>query len=194
MGDIAGNLHIGVTTKAGIYYQYLLEQNSVDLVREFSTRTKTEGCVFDDRTGRLYIAEEEIGLYHYPANPADGDLETTIARVGENGLMHDFEGVTLYPQSKDGGYLILSSQGNDTFAVFDLPSHERIGQFTIGDGVVDRVTHTDGIDVIATPTPRFPKGFFVVQDNDNKEPTVPDGEEQNFKIVDWREIESGLKQ
>lgn len=197
MGKVGDALHVGVTTKAGIYYQYALGQDlqnpTLDLVRQFSTRTKTEGCVFDDRTGKLYIAEEETGLYHYPADPAQGDTETTIALRGENGLMHDFEGVTIYPEGANGGYLILSSQGNNTYGLFELPSHKRVGQFTITAGAVDRVTHTDGIDVIATPTTRFPKGFFVVQDNDNKEPTIADAEEQNFKIVDWRKIAKYLK-
>ncbi len=198
LGQVGAEFHVGVTTKLGIYYQYILSHEkggfSVDKVREFSTGTKTEGCVFDDRTQSLYIAEEMGGLYYYRANPSEGDTQTELARIGQYGMMGDLEGVTIYPEGEDGGYLLVSSQGNNSYAAFTLPDHKFKGQFEIVEGIVDRTSVTDGIDVIATPTARFPKGFFVAQDNDNKEPTVEDAEEQNFKIVDWRDIEAGLNQ
>lgn len=192
LGNIGQSMHVGVTTKAGIFHQYVLSGETLTKVRKFSTRSQAEGCVFDDRTGRLYIAEENKGLFHYPADPAKGDKQTIIALYGEHGLMADLEGVTVYPDGDDGGYLIQSSQGNDSYVVFDLPSHKFAGQFRIVPGIVDGVTHTDGLDVIAKPTSRFPRGFLVVQDNDNNDPHLIGQEEQNFKIIDWRKIEQGL--
>lgn len=193
LGNIGPELHVGVTTKAGVFHQYVLNGKTLTKVREFSTHSQAEGCVFDDRTRRLYIAEERTGLFHYPADPAMGNKQTMIALYGEHGLMADLEGVTVYPEGDDGGYLIQSSQGNDSYVVFDLPSHKFAGQFRIVPGIVDGVTHTDGIDVIAKSSSQFPKGFLVVQDNDNKDPTALGEEEQNFKIIDWRKIEQGLK-
>ena len=107
--------------------------------------------------------------------------------------MGDLEGVTVYPEGDEGGYLIVSSQGNNSYVAFTLPDYQFKGQFEIAEGAVDRTTVTDGIDVTAKSTERFPKGFFVVQDNQNSEDAIEGQEKQNFKVVDWREIEAGLK-
>ena len=52
----------------------------------------------------------------------------------------------------------------------------------------NRVTHTDGLDVSSAALPGFPRGVLVVQDDGNPDPEV----DQNFKVVDWREIEKVL--
>lgn len=50
------------------------------------------------------------------------------------------------------------------------------------------------ISVTSTPTARFPKGFLVVQDDmDDTSPRNDALKKQNFKVIDWREIESALK-
>jgi len=188
--------HVGLTTKAGIYEQHILSivdgKMSARKVRDFSTGTKTEGCVFDDRTNHLFIAEEEGGLYRYPASPTGKDGQVVIARVGEYGLTADFEGVSVYEDGANGGYVIQSSQGNNSYGVFKLPGLEFAGRFQIGDGAVDGVSTTDGLAAISTPTPQFPRGFLVVQDDmDNTSVSEP-RKKQNLKIIDWREIEAGL--
>jgi len=201
LGKVGETFHAGATTKAGIYYQYAIARGADGItgtaVREFPTGTKTEGCVFDDRTQTLYIAEEMGGLYSYPAvGPAP---QTVIMREGEHGTRGDLEGVTLYPEGTDGGYLVLSSQGNNSYAVFSLPGAKFVSRFGIADGMLDGTSTTDGIAATAVPTARFPQGFLVVQD-DHDDSFTPTGIEeiddevkrQNFKIVDWREIAKGL--
>ena len=55
-------------------------------------------------------------------------------------------------------------------------------------GAVDAVTHTDGLDVSAAALPNYPRGVVVVQDDGN-----PKSEQnQNFKLVDWAEVEAAL--
>jgi len=189
--------HVGLTTKAGVYEQHILTEvdgkMSARKVRSFSTGTKTEGCVFDDRTSNLFIAEEEGGLYRYPASPSGKDDQTILAKVGEYGLTADFEGVTTYETGDQSGYLILSSQGNNSYGVFKLPEMTFAGRFEIGDGNIDGVSTTDGIAAISKSIPEFPKGFLVVQDDmDDTSPSEPQ-KKQNLKIIDWREIEAGLK-
>ena len=188
--------HVGITTKAGIYEQHILSETngrmSARKVREFSTGTKTEGCAFDDRSRHVYIAEEEGGLYRYPASPAGKDAQTVLAKVGEYGLAADFEGVTMYESGVDAGYVIVSAQGNNSYGLFALPSMEYAGRFTIGDGVVDGTSTTDGIAATSTSTAKFPKGFLVVQD-DIDDTSVSEGrKKQNVKVIDWRDIEAGL--
>ena len=194
--SVNDTFHVGVTTKAGIYEQHILSMNggamSARKVREFSTGTKTEGCAFDDRTRHLYIAEELGGLYRYPASPTGKDAQTVITRPGEYGLTADFEGVTVYEDGANAGYVLVSSQGNNSYGVFDIADMSFAGRFTIGDGTVDGTSTTDGIAVTSTPTARFPRGFLVVQDDMDNTSVSEDRKKQNLKIVDWRDIESGL--
>lgn len=192
----SGEFHAGLTTKAGDYEQHVISATggtmSATRVRAFSTGGQTEGCAFYDRTEKLYVAEEAGGFYQYPAFGEDS-AQTVIAARRSFGMRPDLEGVTVYERGADGGYAIVSSQGNNSYGVFHLPSLAFAGRFTIGDGVVDGVSTTDGIAVTATPTARFPKGFLVVQDDmDDTSPSEPK-KKQNFKIIDWRDIEANLQ-
>lgn len=53
---------------------------------------------------------------------------------------------------------------------------------------IDRVTHTDGLDVFSGALPGYPRGLLVVQDDDNPNPE----QDQNFKLVDWSSVEAAL--
>lgn len=198
MGRSANDgIYIGLTSKAGLYQQYIVSLSGPELtarkVRDLSTGTKTEGCVFDDRTSQLYIAEETGALYQYPAAPTVKDEPIILMQAGDYGSKADLEGVTLYPEGADGGYLIVSSQGNNSYVTFSLPDHTFAGRVTIVDGVVDGVTTTDGIDVTAKATSQFPEGFLVVQDDeDNSSPSQRD-KRQNLKVIDWRTVQTALK-
>ena len=195
--SVNGTFHAGLTTKAGIYEQHIISEvdgkMSAKKVRSFSTGTKTEGCAFDDRTRQLYIAEEEGGLYRYPASPSGKDEQIVIAPAESHGMTADLEGVTVYEQGRNGGYVLVSSQGNNSFAAFSLPDHKFAGRFSVEDGGVDGVSTTDGIAVTSTPTVRFPKGFLVVQDDMDETSPSESAKKQNFKVIDWREIESVLQ-
>ncbi len=194
---VNGTFHAGVTSKAGIYQQYAISAKDGRMqavkVRDFSTGGKTEGCVFDDRTGQLYIAEEEGGLYRYPAMPSGKDTQIVIAKHTDHGMAADLEGVSIYEQGPNGGYLIVSSQGNHSYAVFALPSHEFVGRFRIVDGDLDATSTTDGIAATSLRTARFPEGFLVVQDDSDDTSPSEANKRQNFKIIDWREIKPALQ-
>ncbi|WP_371397526.1 phytase [Fretibacter rubidus] len=191
------SFHIGVTTKAGLYAQYEMTEEdgalAINPSRDFSTVKQTEGCVFDDRTGSLYLAVEEGALSHYPMSPRADPVRTEIARINQFGLKADLEGVTLYEDGDIGGYVIVSSQGNNSYGVFSLPDYDFAGRFEIKDGSVDGVSSTDGIAVTSHATPRFPDGFLVVQDDmDDTSPQSDDFKKQNFKVIDWRDIKTQL--
>lgn len=187
-----GHHHAGVTTKAGRYVQFRVgadgEALTLEPVREFSTDIQTEGCAFDDRTQTLYLAQEVGELRAYPADPANGDAPTRIASDGEFGLLADLEGVTVYEDGAEGGYVLVSSQGNDSFAAFSLPEMAYAGRFRIGEGATDPVSGTDGIAVTSAATARFPKGFLVVQDDEDETSPSQRRKKQNFKVIDWRDV------
>jgi len=119
----------------------------------------SEGCVADDETGQLYIGEENVGIWKYDAEPNDSTEGKMIARIGENGFTADVEGLAIYYMPDGAGYLLASSQGNDTFKVFDRkPPHTYVKTFS-----VETAGDTDGIDVTNVNLgPEFPQGIFTL--------------------------------
>ncbi|MBL0923647.1 MAG: phytase [Sphingomonadaceae bacterium] len=157
------------------------------VVRSMKLGTQSEGCVVDDRTGILYVAEEDVGLWKFDAAPDGPVTAIQLAKADGNEIVMDAEGVAIAPMGADGGYVIVSSQGDNAYAVYKLPEVSYVGRFRIGDGVVDGVQETDGIELMLGDFgPQFPSGLFVVQDGDNRPET------QNFKLVSWADIAAAL--
>jgi 3-phytase len=163
--------------------EYALDLSSASptaaLVRDVKLDTKTEGCVVDDRTGLLYVAEEKRGVWRMNAAPDSRAAPVLFAAVDGVRLIPDVEGLTLAPKGARGGVLIASSQNDNAYVAYDLESGRYLRRFRIaGSGAVDAVTDTDGLEFapgdFGAP---FKDGLLVVQDGDN----APD--KQNFKLV-----------
>jgi len=193
---VSGKYFVFLNSKAGEVEQWELfesgEKVDARLVRSFSVETQTEGMVADDSTAIVYIGEELAGIYRFEAEP-DGSTEGTFLAMSsaENPDIHyDIEGLTIYPTDSLNGYLIASSQGSYSYAVFERQGNNRyLGSFRIVDGTIDGVEETDGIDVttVALGT-AYPKGMFVVQDGFNYEGKKLTS--QNYKMISWADIES----
>ncbi|MBN3907805.1 MAG: phytase [Nostoc sp. NMS1] len=179
-----------------------------ELVREFTipspTATdrspQTEGMVVDQETGFLYIAQEDVGIWKFQAEPDGGTTGKLIDRVrfeGGSHLTDDAEGLTIYYGKNGTGYLLASSQGDSTFVAYTREgNNEYVGNFAIGNnGSIDSVQESDGADVINLPLgPNFPFGLFVTQDGSNEPAKTIDGENvnSNFKLVAWENIANTL--
>ena len=153
-------------------------------VRTIKLGSVTEGCVADDELGFVYLSEETKGIWKFGAEPDAGSEGKLIARVGENGLTADVEGLTIYYAAQGRGYLIASSQGNNTYKVYERVGDNRYVLTIDPKGSrIDDVSDTDGICVTSCPTSReFAKGLFIVQDGTNA------GGNQNFKLYAWEDI------
>ena len=182
-------------------------------VRSWAVGSQTEGCVADDANGWLFIGEEDVGVWRYDAAPEGSTTERfAVDRVGvgepQGGhLSASVEGLSIYAPPGGGphdGFLVASSQGNDTYVVYDrAPPHAYRGTFRVGGsaaapagsatgGPVDGAEGTDGLHVVAAPVgPRYPRGLLVVQDGANR---ARDGSEanQNFKLVSWGDVLDAL--
>jgi len=164
------------------------------LVRDLKFETQVEGCVADDELGALYVAEEDVGLWRLGAEPKTGSAKRMVARIADNpALKDDLEGVGLYDAGGGRGYLVVSSQGNNTYALFRREGDNAyVGSFAaVANGAlgIDGISETDGLDVASRPMgPAFPHGAMVAQDGRNVAPP----ERQNFKIVPWEAIASAL--
>jgi 3-phytase len=165
---------------------------SASLLREFLVPSQPEGCVADDINENLFLGVEEEGVRVIDARFAAAFELKSIADIDGIILAADVEGMALY---KDGaqGYLVVSSQGNYSYAVYDrLPPFSYRGSFVVGSNEltgIDGSQETDGLAINAQlRTADFPRGLLVVQDGFNTRPTQP----QNFKYISWQKIEEAL--
>ncbi|GAA1617028.1 phytase [Actinoplanes couchii] len=175
---------------------------------------QVEGMVVDAEAGVLYVAQEDVALWRI--NLAGGTFSSIpriVERVREFGqpatfdpeseectveytnafggrISADVEGATIYPTGKRDGYLIVSSQGDSRFFVYDRRTNKPVTIFSVVDGrKTDGVQHSDGAAATSVALPGYPKGLLVLHDGEN----TPDGgrTSTNFKFVDWRSLGLG---
>jgi 3-phytase len=179
-GDSSGTIQQWELTDAGS------GKVTATKARQFTLSSVTEGCVADDVHAALFISQEDVALWRYGAEPGAGTTRTQVDAVGSR-LTADIEGVAIYYRSDGSGYLVASSQGDDSYTVYQRAApHAFVTKFRIAAGIVDGVTHTDGLDVTnAALGPAFPFGALITQDDDNN------GLNQNFKLVPWERAAGG---
>lgn len=184
------------TDKSGLINQYRIDPDPgvATKVRTLRVGTQPEGCVVDDDAGTLFVGEEDVGIWRFGADPDAGRDGTLIADAGVNGaLVADVEGLAIYSGAAiRDGYLIASSQGDNTYAVFDrAPPHTFRGRFQVSyNGVV--IGDTDGLDVTSRSIGSdYPAGLLVVQDGFIRD---ADGQRRNqrFAYVSWGDVEAAL--
>ncbi|MFT4712355.1 MAG: 3-phytase [Candidatus Azotimanducaceae bacterium] len=190
-----------VTGKEGDLALFLVEpgRQSHRLISRFKLESGTEGCAVDDHRQALYVAEEATGVWYFDLKKNTLDSPQLVVKAGIfEPLTEDVEGIALYKSNDSEGYLFISSQGNDEYSVIDRVSHKHIANFSITDTTelgkeIDGTTHTDGIDLVASPLgTEFPNGVFVAQDDNN----TGDGERlnQNLKMIPLDKILNQIKQ
>ncbi|WP_122466038.1 phytase [Brevundimonas lutea] len=163
-------------------------------VRDFAFSSQVEGCVADDETGVLYVAEEDVGLWRLSAAPDGGMGMESVQAIADNpALKDDLEGVAIYDLGGGRGYIVVSSQGNDSYAVYRREGDQAyLGSFVVvadGPGGIDGISETDGLEVTSRNLgPGFEHGAMIAQDGRNLLPNA----RQNFKYVSWTDIARAL--
>lgn len=193
----SGRLSVIASFKTGDVVQWLVD--SIDgklqltFARQWTVPSQPEGVVGDDALGLIYVGEEDGGIWRYsadPATPAEGVLVDTVGSTCLPG--DDVEGLAVLDTSGEDGYLVVSAQGVNQYALYarrpDAEGKQAcIGSFGIGTGATDPVGETDGLEVTSTPLgEKFPRGMLVVQDDRNE------GFTRNFKFVSWADVEAAL--
>ncbi|MFB9311121.1 3-phytase [Agromyces hippuratus] len=179
-----------------------------------------EGLTVDQRTGVLYAAQEDVGLWRLqlPFGAAEPrlidrvkdfgvhdayDPETEECAVvdsddggfGGSVLEADAEGVDLYYGPGATGYLIVSSQGDDTFAVYERQGRNRlVGTFTVdGADGADEINGSDGLAVTNRVVGDYRDGLLVTHDEpETGEGVDGDRDATNFSYVDWDDVAEAL--
>jgi 3-phytase len=181
---------------------------------------QVEGMVVDPANGTLYAGQEDIGIWRVPATlKGTPQLVDTVREYGVPGtydeateecvngadpgyggtrIAADVEGLTLVTEADGDGYLLASSQGDNTFAAYDREQsddHEYEGGFRVAATAtgLDGSEECDGAAALNAPLGRrFPGGLFVVQDGHDDAGQAEDRTATNFKFVDLRKVLTAL--
>lgn len=192
-----GRVYAIVNDKDGTFLQYHVTvqdgRAAGTLARQFRLASQPEGCVADDRTQRLFVGEENEAVWALDARAEEPARLQPVIRTGE--VVHaDVEGLAIYSGANSRDYLVISSQGNDSYVVLDAAAPYAVrGAFRIGLNAgkgIDGASETDGLEVTSANLGGiWSQGMLVVQDGRKR---MPEGN-QNFKAVPWSAIAEALK-
>jgi 3-phytase len=159
----------------GYLWQYRLEDDGTGKVKmtkvrafgRYSGKKEIEAIAVDAELGFIYYSDEQYGVHKYRADPAAPDAAQELALFGTTGFVSDLEGISIYPQPKGAGYVLVSNQQADTFRIFPRGGtpgkphdHPLLASVRLS-------THeSDGSDVTAEALPGFPGGLFVAMSTD----------------------------
>ena len=181
------------------------------------TEPQVEGMVVDRDRRVLYAAQEDVGIWRMEldfTNPVLIDRvreygvpwefdaaaeECTILYdqdpgLGGQHLAADAEGLTIYYGPNLEGYVLASSQGDATFALYERKGDNAyLGSFEVSPAHkrrIDGVQASDGAAVINVPLNAvFHGGLLVVHDGENTPEVLDDAGEvrpnTNFKFIRW---------
>ncbi|MEV6332066.1 phytase [Streptomyces sp. NPDC051909] len=180
---------------------------------------QVEGMVVDPANGILYAGQEDVGIWRMRADltgtpklidkvreygvPGVYDQETEECTPGADPgyggtrLTADVEGLTLLTEPDGDGYLLASSQGDNTFAAYDREledANEYEGGFRVipASGTLDGSEECDGAAVLNAPLgATYPNGLLVVQDGHDS-PGDGDRPATDFKFVDLGKVKDAL--
>jgi 3-phytase len=186
---------------------------------------QVEGMVVDAASGVLYAGQEDVGIWKVPVTLTAAPI--LVDKVREYGtplaydeateecvqagpdpgyggahITADVEGLTIYYRANGRGYLLASSQGDNTFVAYQRSgANAFLGSFRVAPDAdaedPDGSEECDGAMVMNVPLGgTFDEGMFVVQDGYDA-PEVLDGAGEprtatNFKFVQWDEIADEL--
>lgn len=184
-------LYAFMVLKDGTIHQIALDlagpSPTGQIVRTMKLATQSEGCVVDEQTQRLYVAEEDIGLWRFDARPTGSTIATKIAAADGKNIVADAEGVALAEGPGDARYILVSSQGDNAYTIFRASDESYVGRFRIKAGTFGATEETDGIELIVGDFgPAYPGGLFIAQDG------MQAGGAQNFKLVAWDDIKAAI--
>jgi 3-phytase len=177
LGQVAGNYYTFAVGSDGNIEQHLLASDLTHtLINSWQLESESEGCVVDDESGRLFVSEENRGIWWIDLFRPDAE-PIALDQVRLFGpLKRGLEGLSLVKVGNTS-HLVVSVQEKSRFAIYDLARDEYIGSFTIkASKGTDPVSKTDGIHVEQFDAER---GYFIVHDDDNDRPA----KNQNFKVL-----------
>ncbi|AXT40669.1 phytase [Alteromonas sp. BL110] len=185
---------------SGRFERYHLSINTAKtlngrLTQSFSLPSQPEGCVVNTKTNTAYLGEEGAGIWALNVSSSNEEPRFIAKIVAP--VESDVEGLGLFDVDAQP-YLIASSQGNDSYAIYKIHREKPDALKFIGliqitadkARQIDGASETDGLDVTnANLGERFTEGLWVVQDGRNVMPS----QTQNFKLVSGTSLKNSIR-
>lgn len=171
-------------TDSSYLWEYLLQEEQGKVVGtkvrafgKFSGKKEIEAIVVDDALGYVYYSDETVGIRQYYASPDSGNTELSL--FATTGIRSDHEGLSIYPVTKETGYIILSDQQANRFFIFSREGtksnpfqHKLLKILNVA------AVESDGCDVTPLPLNKtFKHGMFVAMSTD-----------RTFHFYRWEDI------
>lgn len=164
--------YTNVTDYRGTIAQYKLQDNAGSITNETGTYLRRweggtnlvddiiEGNVPDHQTGKIYVAFENRYIRVYCAEPdSPTTVQQTFAIVGNDGVLADIEGITIYYNSNGTGKIIFSNQGGNNYKVYPRENPKVLNATLTFTGLT---ADGDGVDIANYDlSPYFPYGVFL---------------------------------
>lgn len=173
---------------SGYLWQYRLHMEGGRIrgekVREFGTFSGTaeiEAVAVDDEAGYVYYSDEDYGIRKWHADPDHPGAAREIQVFGLDGFKGNREGIAVYADRKDAGYIICTDQipGASEYRVFDRQDPSRLVAVLRGSA-----DSTDGIEVTSRALGKsFSRGALVAMNSSSR----------NFLIYDWSKLRLPIK-
>lgn len=195
-----GEAQVFANDTSGRFERYHLSINTAKaingrLTQSFSLPSQPEGCVVNTKTNTAYLGEEGAGIWALNVSKKNEEPRFIVEIAAP--VEADVEGLALFEVDSQT-YLIASSQGNDSYAIYQIHYNKPSALKLIGliqivaDKMksIDGASETDGLDVTnANLEGRFSEGLWVVQDGRNVMPS----QTQNFKLVTGTSLKHSIR-
>jgi 3-phytase len=174
----------------GYLWQYRLEDDGSGRVRAVKVRelgetrpgAEVEAVAVDDALGVVYYAEEGRGIHEWSADPDPPDAGAERALFGTEGFRGDREGLAIYANEGEAGYLLATDQvpGGSRYFVYRRTggggaARDRPAVAVLEGGADD----TDGLEATSAALgPAFPRGLLVAMNSRGR----------NLLLYDWRSM------
>jgi len=99
-------------------------------VRELQIGGELSGCVSDDVNGKLYVLEQDLGIWSYGNDPENVTERQLVNVVEPLGSLKELENIDIINHAGGKATLVVADEGNGFF-LFDSQTHKQLASFNI---------------------------------------------------------------
>ena len=167
------------------------------LARVIHVGSEPKSCTVDDDLSNLYVAEADVALWRYGAEPETGSARTLVDFTGpahpDGHLAEDVDGLAVAAYADGTGYLLAGNESASVVNVYRRDgTNEYVGSVAVASstsGSVDGVDEPGGVAVLPVPIGEaFPAGVVVINDDANSDPD----ENADYKTASWGDLLAAL--
>ncbi len=179
--------YLYAVTDAGVilHFELFRDGGAVggQLLRTIPSGKGSGFCDVDPANAALYVAEENVGIWRFGAEPESDTTREPVALIAPWGLLSDeVKGVGIYKADPETAYLIAADIGANRLAVFDPATASLLGA-----AVIPELVEAEGVAVTTVALGgEYPAGLIAVADEDESAGGT------DIKLIDWQTVADAL--